>query len=131
MEADDENVEFSEKTNRLMEINSGESSVTIDEAEHATYEIFNENSIPIAPADKLLRARVLCSEDGLGKCLKENGVIRNVLGHITLRQEIEIFKRWADGKLKESSALMLLREIRGDDSSMELSAIFNGESDGD
>jgi hypothetical protein len=54
-----------------------------------------------------------------------------VLEQIALRQELEIFKKWADGQLRESSTLALLREIRGEQKTQDLAAIFNGDGEDD
>jgi hypothetical protein len=74
---------------------------------------------------------MLCREDFVEECVDDDCEIGLVLEQIALRQELEIFKKWADGQLRESSALALLKEIRGDKQGQDLASIFNGDGEDD
>jgi hypothetical protein len=94
-------------------------------------EVFDQKPIPIAPVKKLLASKVLCKIEKVESFLNTCEDLMAVVEQITLLQELEIFERWSGGKLKESSAMLLLKEIRGEDVDLDMSAIFNGEPDGD
>jgi hypothetical protein len=119
------------RMHELAKILDGEELPSVPELESIALEIFSQDPIPIAPVKKMLASKALSPIERIEDSVKDFAELASILEQITLLQEIEIFKRLASGQMKESSALMLLREIRGDDSPMELSAIFNGESDGD
>jgi hypothetical protein len=93
------------------------------------FEIFKQQPIQIAPAKKLLCSRILCTVEWLDGYIDRNGDLAAILEQVTLQQELEVFKRWADGQLRESSAQALLREIRGEDPTVDLSAVFNGDGE--
>jgi hypothetical protein len=96
------------------------------------FKIFEEGAVQIAPVRKLLCSKMLCSEEWLCDYLNKNSDLAQILEQITLRQELEIFRKWADGQLKESSAQELLRKIRDNESAQDLSEIFSGgEGDGE
>jgi hypothetical protein len=96
-----------------------------DEIRDAALEIFSLEPIPLAPAKALLANKLFMPKEIAGKEVENFPDLGKIVEQIALRQELEIFRRWADGQLRDSSAQVLLREIRGDDSLLEISSVFN------
>jgi hypothetical protein len=87
--------------------------------------IFKQRPIQIAPAKKILCGKILCKMDWLDDYIDRNGDLAAILEQVTFQQELEVFKKWANGQLREGSAQALLMAIRGDEPGLDLSTVFN------
>jgi hypothetical protein len=94
---------------------------------NAALEIFLRTDIPLAPVKKLLASKLLMAKEMVEDAAESSGELERVLEQIILSQELEIFRRWSAGELKDGSAHLLLHEIRDEGPLPDISEIFGGE----